>query len=107
MDFSSIDSALKEIAEHVILFGGAFMALLYGIKRIYTTAKNVEKILENSNVNSTTIANLQAAVSTITREITPNGGSSMKDQLTKVSNDIGNIKERLATVEQWKKDIED
>lgn len=40
---------LEVIAENIVLFGGAFMAILYGIRRIYSTARNVEKLVENSS----------------------------------------------------------
>lgn len=39
---------LENIAENIVLFGGAFMAILYGIRRIYSTARNVEKLVESS-----------------------------------------------------------
>lgn len=39
---------LKTIAEDIVLFGGAAMAIYYGIKRMYTTARNVEKLVEKA-----------------------------------------------------------
>jgi len=39
---------LKTIAEDIVLFGGAAMALFYGLKRMYTTARNVEKLVEKA-----------------------------------------------------------
>jgi hypothetical protein len=39
---------LKTIAEDIVLFGGAVMAILYGLKRVYGVARNVEKLVEKS-----------------------------------------------------------
>jgi hypothetical protein len=47
MDFPM--DILKSIAEDIVLFGGAAMALFYGLKRMYTTARNVEKLVEKSD----------------------------------------------------------
>jgi len=44
MDFPT----LENVAEHIVLYGGAVMAILYGIRRVYTTARNVEKLVESS-----------------------------------------------------------
>ena len=40
---------LKTVAEDIVLFGGAIMGLYYGIKRVYTTARNVEKLVEKTD----------------------------------------------------------
>jgi uncharacterized membrane protein YheB (UPF0754 family) len=42
---------LKNMAENVVLFGGATMAVLYGLKRVYTIARNVEKLVEHSETS--------------------------------------------------------
>ena len=39
---------LKNIAENIVLFGGAAMAIFYGLKRVYTVARNVEKLVEKA-----------------------------------------------------------
>lgn len=43
----------KEIAENVIIYGGAVTALWYGAKRMYRVARNVEKLVENSDAAAT------------------------------------------------------
>jgi len=39
----------KTIAENIVLFGGAVMAIFYGLKRVYSVARNVEKLVEKSD----------------------------------------------------------
>lgn len=114
MDWTTIDKILQSVANHILLYGGALMAVFYGLKRVYKLAKNVDMILDNSTKNMAAIKTAEESMRTlktemaeITREVRPNGGSSMKDQLTNLIKDIGNIKERLGPLEQWKKDIED
>jgi hypothetical protein len=40
---------LKTIAENTIIYGGAAAALGMGVRRVYRIARNVEKLVENSN----------------------------------------------------------
>lgn len=48
LDFTG--DILKAIAENIVLFGGALMALFYGIKRMYGLARNVEKLVETGEL---------------------------------------------------------
>lgn len=41
----------SQLAQSIILYGSAIMALAYGIKRVYILARNVEKLLEASSTN--------------------------------------------------------
>ena len=41
----------NQLAENIILYGTAFMAIAYGLKRVYVLARNVEKLLETSAAN--------------------------------------------------------
>lgn len=156
-----LPDTFKIIAENVVLFGGALMGIYYGIKRVYTTARNVEKLVENSEKNSKSqeavrtellshtqleterdskrderanrleksleelAADLRAHVKMeedrdlirdqqlitltdhmeeIVNEMRPNGGSSMKDILTKSSQKVDEVHTRLSVMEQWKDD---
>jgi hypothetical protein len=97
------------------------MALGYGLKRVYNTAKSVDELLTLSKTSArerVEIANALAAqsaredardaqladltnkVNTIFREVLPNGGSSMKDVVNQT-----NL--RVAVLEQWQRDHED
>jgi hypothetical protein len=51
MDFPA--EMLKNGAESIVLYGGAAMALFYGVKRVYNTARNVEKLVEKAEQNDT------------------------------------------------------
>jgi hypothetical protein len=115
---------MNKIAEHVILWGGALTALFIGLKRMYKVAKNIDNLVtytEERKVTDNKIAtdladhmkavkeyndkrdkvmsSLTSDIKEITREIRPNGGSSMKDQLTSIARDV-------AVLQQWKRDIE-
>jgi len=154
---------LKTIAEDIVVFGGAGMALWIGLKRMYTTARNVEKLVEkadetdqkngeyrdqiksdllqhsaleserhslrdkkidsvNAGVGSLSEAlrahvkmeeardairdqqliQLAAHIDEIVIDHRPNGGSSMKDIITKTSNAVAEINTRVAVIEEWK-----
>lgn len=111
----------KSAMEGLLLVGAAIMALGYGLKRVYNTAKSVDELLTLSKTSArerVEIANALAAqsaredardhqmadltnkVNTIFREVLPNGGSSMKDVVNQT-----NL--RVAVLEQWQKDHED
>lgn len=124
MDWSLWNEFMNRIAEHIILWGGAMTALFIGLKRIYKVAKNIDNLVTYTEERRVTddkiakelsnhieqvnaynskrdkvITGLVNDVKEITREIRPNGGSSMKDQLTSISRDV-------AVLQQWKKDSE-
>jgi DNA anti-recombination protein RmuC len=158
---SFLPDTFKIIAENVVLFGGAVMGIYYGLKRVYTTARNVEKLVENSEKNSVAQEAVRADLSAHTQlenerdskrderatrleksleelaadlrahvkmeedrdlirdqqlitltdhmeevvnEMRPNGGSSMKDILTKSSQKVDEVNTRLSVIEQWKND---
>lgn len=129
MELETIQESMKQIAENIIILGGAFMAVLYGLKRIYNTARSVEQILQHTvtekehrdsiaqelkihikmeedrdAIRDKQFLQIGQDLEEITREIRPNGGSSMKDQINKLVLDQSDVKERLASLEQWKKD---
>lgn len=124
MDLNVWNELMNKIAEHVILWGGALTALFIGLKRMYKVAKNIDNLVtytEERKVTDNKIAtdladhmkavkeyndkrdkvmsSLTSDIKEITREIRPNGGSSMKDQLTSIARDV-------AVLQQWKRDIE-
>lgn len=128
---NDIHGWIKTILEDILLVGGALMAVFYGLRRIYCGARNIEKLLEYNEEDkkerldiSTRLKDhilseeirdqnrdkqlieLMGDVKEITREIRPNGGSSMKDQIGTLVTEQGHIKERMAGFEQWKKDRE-
>ena len=103
-------------------------AIFYGLKRIYNTARGVEEILEFSvsekvvrqelsldlknhikmehdrdQIRDKQLIELVANISEITREMRPNGGSSMKDVVNKTADKVGDIHTRVAVLEEWKR----
>lgn len=116
---------IKEHLEIILIGGGAIMALWKGLKNIYKLARNVETLLTNSSamdekyaqvvsrleghtqresdfnrVRDTQLLSISQALDEISKEIRPNGGSSMKDTINKCAKDISDVKARLALVEQ-------
>lgn len=159
-----LSETIKSVAENIVLFGGAAMGLYYGVRRVYTTARNVEKLVESSEKNTIQqktvqdelvahtkledernhkrdqkmetlsksleelAADLRAHVKMeedrdlirdqqliqltdhmeeIVSEMRPNGGSSMKDILTKASQKVDEVHTRVSILEQWKDDHPD
>jgi hypothetical protein len=123
-----LSETFKHTAETIILYGAAFMALLYGLKRVYTLARNVEKLVENSAKNEIGVANLYNELRThiateeagdnvrdkqliqltdhiieIVAEMRPNGGTSMKDLIQNTSKAVNEVNTRVGTLEQWRK----
>lgn len=111
MTLDNTYQTLREASESIALVGGAIMALAYGIRRIYRTAHNVQLLVERSDATQKFIAEqtlhnakrdaetaeLARDVADIVREIRPNGGSSIKDQVNKIATEV-------AVLKQWKQD---
>lgn len=99
-------------------------ALIIGLKRMYKIAKNIDGLVtdadekkkkddkialalsdhihtmdERNARRDKVLAALTSDIREITREIRPNGGSSMKDQLSAIARDV-------AVLQQWKHDSE-
>lgn len=114
----------KSAMEGILLAGAAIMALAYGLKRVYNSAKAVDELLtlaksnarergeiaaalaahiaredELGDARDLQMADLTNKVNTIFREVLPNGGSSMKDVVNQT-----NL--RVAVLEQWQRDHE-
>ena len=104
--------------EDIVLGGTAFMAVFYGIRRIYRSAKNIDDLLSHAKseaersavlatdlkahidgedardlIRDQQITTLLADVSDIAREIRPNGGSSMKDVLNNVHTRVHDLEQ--------------
>ena len=104
------------------------MALVYGIKRIYQTARSVEEILKftvdekrnrealandlklhitaednRDRIRDQQILELVNTVREIGREVRPNGGSSMKDVLNHTAERVSDIQTRVSVLEEWKR----
>jgi hypothetical protein len=120
------------VLKAILLIGAAMTAIGLGIKRVYTMARGVEKILEFT-VNEKTarekvaeqlrnhialvdaqhqtrelqIRELVDTVREISRETRPNGGSSMKDVLNHTAERVGDIQTRVAVLEEWKRTHQD
>lgn len=124
-----VPEVVKAIAENIVLFGAAAMGIFYGVKRVYTTARNVERLIESADKNKeslTTLGNelrahvkmeedrdlirdqqliqLSDHMEEVVAEMRPNGGSSMKDILTKASQKVDEVHTRVSVIEQWKND---
>lgn len=108
--------------------GGAIGVMMAGILRIYKTARNVEKLLEHGEEEKTAreklavdlkahiemeeardkvrdvqLAEMTSDLREITREIRPNGGSSMKDVVNQTNSAVSEINTRVAVLEEWKR----
>lgn len=108
--------------EGLVLAGAAMSALFVGVRSVYRQARNIEKLVELSNQSAkdraamsaelaefrkaqaarderrdAQINELQDGVALAVRELTPNGGSSIKDVVTQVRLDV-------ARLMQWKED---
>lgn len=108
--------------------GGALVALWRGIRSIYRMARRVEEIFDHAQLESIEreklakdlrahvqmeeardsirdkqFVNIVQDLNEITKEIRPNGGSSLKDDVTATRRDVGEIKTRVAVLEEWKR----
>ena len=117
-----------QVLEGIIVVGTALTAIGYGLKRVYNTARGVEKILEFSvtekahredlsthlknhiemedardRIRDQQIIELIDTVREISRETRPNGGSSMKDVLNHTAERVGDIQVRVSVIEEWKR----
>ena len=117
-----------ETMEGILLIGAVMTAIGLGIKRIYSVARSVEKILEvaveqkakneaiaeelvahinmedaRDQIRDKQIAELVSTVREIGREMRPNGGSSMKDILNHTAENVASISTRTAVLEEWKR----
>jgi hypothetical protein len=128
MTFEWLHARFIETLEGIIVVGTALTAIGYGLKRVYNTARGVEKILEftvkekaareqlavdlaahikagneRDAQRSLQISELVDTVREISRETRPNGGSSMKDVLNHTAERVGDIHTRVAVLEEWKR----
>ena len=67
MDFPA--EMIKTIAEDIVLFGGAAMAIFYGIKRMYGVARNVEKLVESAEDQKRSTATAVTASAEIRKDL--------------------------------------
>jgi len=120
------------VLKGILLAGAAMTALTIGIKRMYSVARSVEKILEftvtekdhreqlaldlkkhielvdsQHRDRELQIRELVDTVREISRETRPNGGSSMKDVLNHTAEKVGDIQTRVAVLEEWKRNHEE
>ena len=108
--------------EGLVLAGAAMSAFFVGIRSVYRQARNIEKLVELSHQNATNnaavqkklaefrnlqakhnserdkqISELQNGIAVAVRELTPDGGSSIKDTVNVLRLDV-------ARLMQWKED---
>jgi hypothetical protein len=116
------------IIQDILLIGAFMTAIGLGIRRVYNMARGVEKILEfnvaekrareqvahdlMTHINGEEakdilrdkqIQELVMTVREMSRELRPNGGSSMKDVLNHTAERVGDIQTRVAVLEEWKR----
>lgn len=116
------------VLKGILLVGAAMTAIGLGIRRVYTMARGVEKILEftvnekaereklaanlkthieaqrdRDSVRDQQIGELIDTVREISRETRPNGGSSMKDVLNHTAERVADMQTRVAVIEEWKR----
>lgn len=103
--WESLDLVFHKFAENIILYGAAIMALWMGLKRVYKLAKNIDTVTDYVKNRKTKDIDNDNAIVELLREVKPNGGSSMKDQLSGIQREVATISGRLSSMEQWKKDM--
>ncbi len=116
------------IVKAIVLVGAAMTAIGLGIKRIYGMARGVEKILEFTVTEKKEREKLAADLSAhmiaedlrdekrdhqiielvdnmreVSREIRPDGGSSMKDVVNNTNKIVNEMQTRVAVIEEWKR----
>jgi len=116
------------LMERVVLLGAALTAVGYGLRRVYSLARTVEQIFDHAvqdkvhreqlaadlkehvqkedkwhDIRDHQLNELAADVREITREIRPNGGTSMKDVLNQTSDMVKDNRLRIAVLEEWKR----
>jgi hypothetical protein len=121
----------KTGVEDFLLIAAGVGAVLVGLTRVYKWTRTLDDILDHSKQNKldnesltdrlrahvdqeeardkirdVQLIEITGDLREITREIRPNGGSSMKDTINHIASEMGDVKERLASVEQWKRDSE-
>lgn len=119
------------VFKYILLVGAAMTAIGLGIKRVYSMARGVEKIVDFTvsekkrreelakelhdhmaaqrlvdEKRSKEIHELVATVREISREVRPNGGSSMKDVLNHTAKKVNEIHTRVSVLEEWKRNEE-
>lgn len=110
------------------MVGGALTALGYGLRRVYRTARTVEDIFKHTveetrhrealannlaqhikleerrdRLVDVQLTELTENIRDIAREVRPNGGSSIKDVVTKIDAQAAESRGRLAVLEEWKR----
>lgn len=113
-------STVIDLMQDIGIIGIGVGVVASGIWKIYKMARNVEKIFEFTVENRETNANLakelalhtsseearehsrdqqlhdmQRDIQEITREVRPNGGSSMKDQLNQIGNRLQHLEDKV------------
>jgi hypothetical protein len=121
-------NAFVATAEWILLVGAFMTAIGLGIKRIYSVARSVEKILEFAKTEKEArekvaeqlldhiraedlrdekrdhqILELVNNMREVSREIRPNGGSSMKDVVNNTNTIVHEMQTRVAVIEEWKR----
>ncbi len=119
------------VMKAILLVGAAMTAIGLGLKRMYSVARSVEKILEftvnekaareevsqelkrqielqrqHNHARDLQISELIETVREISRETRPNGGSSMKDVLNNTAQTVADMATRVAVLEEWKRNEE-
>ena len=121
-------NAFVTTAEWVLLVGAVMTALGIGLKRVYTMARGVEKLLEftvtekaeREKLAADLVSHIQyedardekrdhqileliSNMREVSREIRPNGGSSMKDVVNNTNRVVNEMQTRVAVLEEWKR----
>ena len=116
------------VLKGILLVGAVMTAIGLGIKRVYSMARGVEKIVaftvsekkrredlakdltthieaqhQRDEARNAQIQELVATVREISREVRPNGGSSMKDVLNHTAEKVNDIHTRVSVLEEWKR----
>ena len=124
MTIGEFSDVISHFGEQIIFIGGAIMAIYYGLRRMYKTARNVEVLIEHATRNEQTLkdhleeeksnsekidgkidsmdkqlSNLSSNMNEIITEIRPNGGSSLKDIVNQTNRAVNNIHERVVVLE--------
>jgi hypothetical protein len=122
VDVDATVATIQRVMELLVLTGASLSAIFLGARRVYRTARNTEEILTTSRLSAAAneerkrelaeFREAQAArderrdremdeirhgMSILVREVTPNGGASIKDVVNQLRVDI-------AVLNEWKRD---
>lgn len=73
-------------SELVLVVSGLIGATWLAIKKIYRIAKNIEKLVDNSEEHTVRLAEIE-------KQVAPNGGKSLRDAVERIENRLDRLEQ--------------